>query len=71
MKSFSFRKGVVSKGVDKSRKSTMHSKAHILLVYVEYCQRAQPLLTHSASKRGFQSLHVASVSTFTVVMTGF
>ena len=33
---------------------------HILvLVYVEYCQRGQPLLTHSAWKRGFQSFHAA------------
>ena len=31
---------------------------HILvLVYVEYCQRGQLLVTHSASKRSFQSLH--------------
>ena len=53
----------------------------LVLVYVEYCQRGKPLLTYSASKRGFQSLHAAkttfgsagdtSVSTITVVMTGF
>ena len=36
---------------------------HILvLVYVEYCQRGQPLLTHSAPKRGFQSLHAAKTA---------
>ena len=33
-----------------------------MLVYVEYCQRGQPLLTHSASKVGFQSLHVAKTA---------
>ena len=40
--------------------------AHILAlvcVYVEYRQRGQPLLTHSAaSKRGFESLHAAKTA---------
>ena len=36
---------------------------HILvLVCVEYCKRGQLLLTHSASKRGFQSLHAAKTA---------
>ena len=30
----------------------------LVLVYVEYCQRGQPL-THSASRRGFQPLDAA------------
>ena len=34
----------------------------LVLVYVEYCQRGQPLLTHSASKRGFQSLHAVKTA---------
>ena len=29
---------------------------------VEYCQRGQPLLTYSAWKRGFQSLHAAKTA---------
>ena len=37
--------------------------AHILaLVCEEYCQRGEPLLTHSASKSGFQSLHAAKTA---------
>ena len=36
---------------------------HILvLVYVEYRQRGQPLLTQSSSKRGFQCLHATKTA---------
>ena len=31
----------------------------LVLVYVEYCQRGQPLVTHSTSRRGFQPLDAA------------
>ena len=57
---YSYRKRARRLPLRRENLETNFVNIHILvLVYVECCQRGQALLTHSASKRGFQSLHAA------------
>ena len=42
----------------------------LVLKYVENCQWGQPILTHSASNRGFQSFHAAKTAFGSAIYTG-
>ena len=60
---YSYRKRARRLPLRRENLATNFVNIHILvLVYVEYCQRGRALLTHSASKRGFQSPHAAKTA---------